>query len=174
MPKLQATITGLVQTPEYNGNGCTLLSWTLVNHNVRINVVTQHGMRLSVSLKNLTFSNKHAEAVVISAISKKMQPVIAINVCAANPKHFYTELGLAALTGSDFTLQRFMDSTHVLALACNKHVVEPRWNEVKQSLLLKSAEVLWFHNLRRLACEYAEHVLVSDPDNIRARLIVKQ
>ena len=173
-PNLQARIADLVQTPQYNGVDCIVVSWTWDNQDARMNVVTQDEKRLSVKLRNLTFLDKRAETVVISAISKQMQPILAIDVCAANPNNFYTEMGLAAQTESGFTFQSFINCTHVLRLTHGKSIAEPRWGEVKQVLQLKSAEVLFSHNLKRLACEYAEQVLMSDPTNVRATLIMKQ
>jgi hypothetical protein len=170
---MKATITGLNRGTNYNGSICTLVSWSFVKGCVRITVRVD-GKYLSVKLQNLTLPTKRGEAKIISAIAKKMEPVIAINTATADPSQFFTELGHAAQADPRFTLQSFMNCMHVLALARNKHIAEPEWREVKQVLLLKSAEVLWFHNLRRSACEYAEQVLKSDPTNARALAIMKQ
>ena len=168
---MKATITGLYRNPNYNGSICTLVSWSFVKDCVRITVRVD-GKYLSVKLQNLTLPTKRGEAKIISAIAKKIKPVMAINTATADPYQFFTELGHAAEPG--FTLQSFINCTHVLTLAHGKPIAEPRWGEVKQALQLKSAEVLFSHNLKRLACEYAEQVLKSDPDNVRALAIMKQ
>lgn len=177
MSKKDATITNLTTATQYNGLPCTLVSWSLDKDSVRVTVRVA-GKCLLVKLQNLILSTKCSEANMISAIAKQISPVITIDTGSADPTQFFTQLGLAVLTGSadtsGFTFQSFMNCTHVLALARGKHVAEPMWYKVKIELELKSAEILCLHNLRRLAYEYAEHVLRSDPTNVKAIFIMKQ